>query len=112
MAGARIHDFSHPHWRQDVDILVKGIGEVTAYITIPKTTDVEHLREMVDYIQVVAHDNGISREIPLHVLIETHGALRDVWQIAELSWIQVLDFGLMDFVSGHHGAIPASAKAF
>lgn len=109
MAGARIHDFSHPHWRQDVDILVKGIGNVTAYITIPKTTDVEHLREMVDYIQVVAQDNGITREIPLHVLIETHGALRDVWQIAELPWIQVLDFGLMDFVSGHHGAIPASA---
>ena len=24
-------------------------------------------------------------------------------------WLQVLDFGLMDFVSGHHGAIPASA---
>jgi citrate lyase subunit beta/citryl-CoA lyase len=23
--------------------------------------------------------------------------------------VQVLDFGLMDFVSGHHGAIPASA---
>jgi citrate lyase subunit beta / citryl-CoA lyase len=109
MAGARIHDFSHPHWRQDVDILVKGIGEVTAYLTIPKTTDVEHLREMVAYIQKVARDNGISREIPLHVLVETHGALRDIWKIAELPWIQVLDFGLMDFVSGHHGAIPANA---
>lgn len=23
--------------------------------------------------------------------------------------MQVLDFGLMDFISGHHGAIPASA---
>jgi len=43
------------------------------------------------------------------VLIETHGALRDVWAIAETDWVQVLDFGLMDFVSGHHGAIPASA---
>ncbi|MCB1761697.1 MAG: CoA ester lyase [Gammaproteobacteria bacterium] len=109
MAGVRIHDYSHPHWKQDVDILVKGVGEVTAYITIPKTTDVEHLREMVDYIQQSAKRNGITREIPLHVLIETHGALRDIWQIAELPWIQVFDFGLMDFVSGHHGAIPASA---
>ena len=109
MAGVRIHDYSHPHWRQDVDILVKGIGEITAYITIPKTTDVAHLREMVGYIQEVAKENGISREIPLHVLIETHGALRDIWQIAEVPWIQVFDFGLMDFVSGHHGAIPASA---
>src|SRR5690606_17517505 len=30
-------------------------------------------------------------------------------EIAKLPWLQVLDFGLMDFISGHHGAIPASA---
>ena len=109
MAGVRIHDYSHSHWKNDVDILVKGLGEIAAYITIPKATDVEHLREMVNYIQQVALHHGVQREIPLHVLIETHGALRDVWKIAELPWIQVFDFGLMDFVSGHHGAIPASA---
>jgi citrate lyase subunit beta/citryl-CoA lyase len=109
MAGVRIHDYSHSHWKKDVDILVKGLGEIAAYITIPKTTDVEHLREMVSYIQQVARHHGVQREIPLHVLIETHGALRDIWKIAELPWIQVFDFGLMDFVSGHHGAIPASA---
>ena len=45
----------------------------------------------------------------MHVLIETHGALRDVWQIAALPGVESIDFGLMDFVSGHHGAIPASA---
>jgi len=33
----------------------------------------------------------------------------DAYEIAALPWLQVLDFGLMDFVSGHHGAIPASA---
>ncbi len=109
MAGARIHDYSHPHWQDDVDILVTGIGKTTAYITIPKTTDAEHLREMITYIQQVADKTGIDREIPLHILIETHGALRDIWQIACMPWVQVLDFGLMDFVSGHHGAIPASA---
>lgn len=109
MAGVRIHDYSHSHWKDDVDILVKGLGEITSYITIPKTTDVEHLQEMVSYIQQVARDNGIEREIPLHVLIETHGALRDIWEIAKVPWVQVFDFGLMDFVSGHHGAIPASA---
>ena len=43
------------------------------------------------------------------MLIETHGALREVHEIAKLPWLQVLDFGLMDFISGHHGAIPASA---
>jgi citrate lyase subunit beta/citryl-CoA lyase len=47
--------------------------------------------------------------IPAHVLIETYGALREVWEIAALPEVESLDFGLMDFVSGHHGAIPASA---
>ena len=45
----------------------------------------------------------------MHILVETHGALKAVHEIAALPWLQVLDFGLMDFVSGHHGAIPASA---
>ena len=93
MAGVRIHDYSHSHWKKDVDILVKGLGEITAYITIPKSTDVEHLREMVSYIRQVALDQGVQREIPLHVLIETHGALRDIWKIAELPWIQVSTSG-------------------
>lgn len=109
MAGARIHDYSHPMWRQDVDILVGGAGHVLAYLTIPKCTAVNQAAEMIGYIQKVAADHGIQREIPVHVLIETHGALHDVYEIAALPWVQVLDFGLMDFVSGHHGAIPASA---
>jgi citrate lyase subunit beta/citryl-CoA lyase len=33
MAGTRIHDYSHPDWKQDVDILVPGAGEKLAYIT-------------------------------------------------------------------------------
>ena len=109
MAGARIHDYSHPAWRQDVDILVGGAGERLAYLTIPKCTEYAHAAEMIDFIQHIAQMHGIEREIPIHVLIETHGALRDVQRIATLPWLQVLDFGLMDFVSGHHGAIPASA---
>lgn len=109
MAGTRIHDHTHPAWRQDVDILVGGAGNVLAYITIPKSTHVDQVAEMIGYIQQTAKKHGITREIPIHVLIETHGALRDVHQIATLTWLQVLDFGLMDFVSAHHGAIPATA---
>lgn len=108
MMGVRIHDFSHPHWRADVDILVPQIGNKVAYITLPKSTQASQIRTMVDYIKQVASDNGIGREIPIHVLIETHGALREIWEIAKIDWIQVLDFGMMDFVSGHYGAIPAS----
>ncbi|MEK9939744.1 MAG: aldolase/citrate lyase family protein [Methylotenera sp.] len=87
MAGARIHD----------------------YITIPKCTDIAQAKEMIAYLQKAATFYGINREIPVHILIETHGALKQVHEIATLPWLQVLDFGLMDFVSAHHGAIPASA---
>ncbi len=109
MAGARIHDFSHPSWRQDVELLVGGAGQQLAYLTIPKCTEYAQAEEMIGFIRHMAEMHGIEREIPIHILIETHGALRDVHRIATLPWLQVLDFGLMDFVSGHHGAIPASA---
>jgi citrate lyase subunit beta/citryl-CoA lyase len=109
MAGARIHDYIHPAWKQDVDILVGSAGKLLAYLTIPKSTRAAQAAEMIVYIQKVAAQHNIAREIPVHVLIETHGALHEVHEIAALPWVQVLDFGLMDFVSGHHGAIPASA---
>jgi len=109
MAGTRIHDFSHSSWKQDVDILVAGAGNILSYITIPKATKAAQVSEMIGYIQYVAKQNGITRAIPIHVLIETHGALHDAYEIAGLPWMQVLDFGLMDFVSAHNGAIPASA---
>ena len=109
MAGVRIHDFSHPSWKQDVNIILEGIGKIVSYITIPKSTQATQVREMVNYIKSITQTLNLNREIPIHVLIETHGALKDVHEIATIEWIQVLDFGLMDFVSGHHGAIPASA---
>ena len=107
MAGVRIHDYSHSDWQQDVDILVPGAGQNLSYITIPKTESYNNALEMVQYIQDKARQANIEREIPIHVLIETHGALKDVHEIATLPSLQVLDFGLMDFVSGYQGAIPA-----
>lgn len=107
--GIRIHDPDHPHWQQDVDIILDGCGANLAYITIPKVTAATQLSGVVDYIKTACAERGITREMPLHVLIETHGALRDVWAIAAMDWVQVIDFGQMDFVSAHNGAIPASA---
>ncbi len=109
MAGARIHDYTHPAWKQDIDILVAGAGNVLSYITIPKCTDINQAQEMIAYLQKMATFSGVERVIPVHILIETHGALHQVHDIAKLPWLQVLDFGLMDFVSAHNGAIPASA---
>jgi len=108
-AGTRIHDPTHPHWRRDVEILVGGAGDVLAYVTIPKPTAAAQVAEVIIHVQQVAAHHGVRREIPIHVLVETHGALREAFEIAALPWLQTLDFGLLDFVSGHHGAIPAAA---
>jgi citrate lyase subunit beta/citryl-CoA lyase len=109
MAGARIHDYTHPHWKQDVEILVRGAGEALAYLTIPKATSAGQVAEMIIHIEQVAAHAKLRRQIPIHALVETHGALRDAAEIAALPGMQTLDFGLMDFVAAHHGAIPAAA---
>ena len=109
MAGVRIHDYTHPAWKQDVEVVVSGAGSVLAYVTIPKATSTGQVAEMINHIEQAAARHGIRRQIPIHALVETHGALKDAAEIAELPGMQVLDFGLMDFVSGHHGAIPAAA---
>jgi citrate lyase subunit beta/citryl-CoA lyase len=64
---------------------------------------------MILHIEQTAARAGVRRQLPIHALVETHGALRDVQAIAALPGMQALDFGLMDFVSAHHGAIPAAA---
>jgi citrate lyase subunit beta/citryl-CoA lyase len=109
MAGVRIHDYTHPAWKQDVDVVVSGAGSVLAYVTLPKATSAAQVAEMIVHVEQVAARHGIRRQIPIHALVETHGALQDAAEIARLPGMQVLDFGLMDFVSGHHGAIPAAA---
>lgn len=109
MAGVRIHDPAHPLWRQDVEIIVGGAGERVRYITVPKSMSVEACAMVIDYIQETAAKAGVKREVPIHVLMETQAALHCVWGLAALPNVEVLDFGLMDFVSDHHGAIPSGA---
>jgi len=109
MAGVRIHDCTSPWWRQDVDVLVRGAGARIAHITLPKATAARQVVEMITYIQNACAAARLGRDIPIHVLIETHGALQDAFKIAALPWMATLEFGLMDFVSEHHGAIGAEA---
>ena len=107
--GVRIHDPSHPHWRRDLDIVLAGAGARLAYVTIPKVTSAVQAGVVIDYLRDGERRLGLARQVPVHVLIETHGGLRDAFAIAALPSVETLDFGLLDFVSGHQGAIPASA---
>ena len=107
--GLRIHDITHPHWRRDLEITLPRCGDRLPFITLPKACRLDDVRTQIASLRQIEAALGIERPIPVHVLIETHGALRQVWDIAALPGVESLDFGLMDFVSGHHGAIPAWA---
>ena len=109
--GARVHPVDHPSFAADVATLVGRAGSRLAYLMVPKPrslSDVERACAEIDH-QLRVH--GIARPLPVHALIETHGALREVAAIAAHPRIESLSFGLMDFVSAHRGAIPAAGMS-
>lgn len=110
-AGVRVHDASHPHCMKDIEILVRAAGRRLAYLTLPKVDSRMDALKIASYTNHVAEENGIRRIIPLHVMIETHQGLREVFDIVSLPQIEGVNFGVMDFVSGHQGAIPAAAMS-
>ncbi|HZV54589.1 MAG TPA: aldolase/citrate lyase family protein [Rhodocyclaceae bacterium] len=107
--GARIHDVTHVAWRDELETLLRAAGSRIAYLVLPKPERADDALEQITALNAVRARHGIERAIPVHVLIETPGALHEAWQIAALPDVESLDFGLMDFVSAHHGAIPAAA---
>jgi citrate lyase subunit beta/citryl-CoA lyase len=107
--GARIHDVTHPSWRDELETLLGRAGSRIAYIVLPKPECADDVLTQIAALEDLRARYGIARAIPVHVLIETPGALREAWQIAALPYVESIDFGLMDFVSGHHGAIPSTA---
>lgn len=107
--GARIHDPDHENILSDIEILAGQCADKIAFITIPKVNSVAQTQAVIDQINAQSKKSGSNRLIPIQVLIETHGALADVFELAAIPQIESLSFGLMDFVSAHNGAIPASA---
>ncbi len=110
-AGVRVHDASHAHCMKDIEIVVRAAGSRLAYITLPKCDSRMDALKIASWINHVAEDNGHRRIIPLHVMIETHNGLREVFDIVDLPQIQGVNLGIMDFISSHQGAIPAAAMS-
>ncbi|NCT83855.1 MAG: CoA ester lyase [Comamonadaceae bacterium] len=106
--GARVHPWGHAAFEADVETLVAKAGSRLAYLMIPKPESADDVELAVAAIDAACARHGQPR-LPLQVLIETHGALRDVFRIAAHPRIESLSFGLMDFVSAHGGAIPKAA---
>lgn len=109
--GARVHPLDHPAFEADVDTLVGKAGRRLAYLMVPKPRCADEVSAACSAIDAALQRHGIDSPLPIHTLIETHGALREVWQIAAHPRIESLSFGLMDFVSAHRGAIPRSGMS-
>ncbi|MFY7866826.1 HpcH/HpaI aldolase/citrate lyase family protein [Roseateles sp.] len=107
--GARVHPLGHAAFEADVDGLIQASGEKLAFLMLPKPRHLNDVNQACDFIDATLRRHGIQKPLPIHVLIETHGALRDVQAIAAHPRIESLSFGLMDFVSAHRGAIPRHA---
>ena len=107
--GLRIDPHGHPDWKRNIERVVGAAGARLAYVSISKVESRMTLLQVVSYVYHVAAEAGLTRPIPIHAIIETHGGLRDLINIAELPVIEALVFGLLDFVSSHNGAIPESA---
>jgi citrate lyase subunit beta/citryl-CoA lyase len=109
--GARVHPVDHPSFGQDVYTLVKTAGARLAYLMVPKVTGLAQVKRAVSAIDRAMQNHGHRHLLPVHALIETHGALHEVHAIAAHPRIQSLSFGLMDFVSDHRGAIPQTGMS-
>jgi citrate lyase subunit beta/citryl-CoA lyase len=109
--GARVHPVDHPSFGSDVATLISKAGTRLAYLMIPKPRNFDDVKRACDEVDHQLRVQSVGRVVPVHVLIETHGALREVQQIAAHPRVESLSFGLMDFVSAHRGAIPATAMS-
>ncbi|MFN3887977.1 MAG: HpcH/HpaI aldolase/citrate lyase family protein [Aquabacterium sp.] len=109
--GARVHDYRHKRFEDDIDTLIARAGERLAYIMVPKLANVDDARGAIEAIRQARVRHNIGRALPVHGLIETHKAVQQVAEIAALPGLESLSFGLMDFVSDHRGAVPASAMS-
>jgi citrate lyase subunit beta/citryl-CoA lyase len=106
--GVRVHDSASVHFALDVATIVAAAADKLAYLALPKAENLADVQRMIEFVNRYAQPAGRAA-LPIHVLIETHGALRDAWDIAALPQVECLSFGIMDFVSAHYGAIPGNA---
>jgi len=102
--AARVHTVDHPAFAADVDIIAGQAGARLCHIMLPKVESVDDVLRAERALAAAG-----AGHLPLHALIESPAAVQRAFEIAAHPRVQSLSFGLMDFVSAHGGAIPASA---
>ena len=102
--AARLHPIGHPAFENDMATIAGRAGARLTHLMIPKVESVADV-ELAERALLRAYAPGL----PLHVLIESPAAVQRAFEIASHPRVQSISFGLMDFVSAHHSAIPSSA---
>jgi citrate lyase subunit beta/citryl-CoA lyase len=115
-AGVRVHPVGHGAFASDIEIIVGRALGALSYVMVPKVETLDDVLQAVEKIDAVAGksvgdalDDTARKSIPLHVLIESPAAVRNVFEIARHPRVESVSFGLMDFVSAHGGAIGPGA---
>jgi len=102
--AARVHAVDHPAFEDDVATIVGEAGHRLCHVMVPKVESVDDVLRAERAIDSASS----TPALPIHVLIESPAAVHRAFEIAAHPRVQSLSFGLMDFVSAHGGAIPAT----
>ena len=102
--AVRVHPVDHPAFDSDIATIAGKAGHRLVHVMLPKVERPEDVERAAR-----ALDAAGARDLPLQGLIESPAAVHRAFDIAAHPRMQSLSFGLMDFVSAHQGAVPASA---
>ncbi|NJM33305.1 MAG: hypothetical protein HC848_11275 [Limnobacter sp.] len=83
--GLRLHPFRHPAFGMELKAVLRTNAALPAYLMLPKPENLACVQAALEAINSLCQQQGISQTPPLHVLIETHGALAEVQAIARSS---------------------------
>jgi citrate lyase subunit beta/citryl-CoA lyase len=104
--AVRVHPVDHPSFQADMATIAGRAANRLTHIMVPKVESVTDVKLAEEALLRAG-----AKNLALHVLIESPGAVQQVFDIAAQPRVQSISFGLMDFVSAHGGAIPAECMS-
>ena len=104
--AVRVHPVDHPSFQADMATIAGQAAKRLTHIMVPKVESVADVQVAEQALLAAG-----AKDLALHVLIESAGAVHRAFDIATHPRVQSLSFGLMDFVSAHGGAIPSSGMS-
>ena len=102
--GVRVHPIHHPSFEHDVLTILKTAGRRVSHLMLPKVDTLEELTQALHHVNEAG-----GAHTPIHILVESPKGIANVYEMASHPRVHSISFGVMDFVSTHAGAIPASA---